>query len=114
MSTTTPMTITPVGTSLPARALADPLLFTLTQRDELRAAEAMSHGFGRAEVAGVDRRAANRTVAASFRADLVQRIRRELAEGIYETNDKIDAVVTRLHETLASGVERALTARAAG
>lgn len=32
----------------------------------------------------------------SFRADLVARIRREIAEGVYETEEKLDIALDRL------------------
>ncbi len=36
----------------------------------------------------------------SFRADLVARIRREIAEGVYETEEKLDIALDRLLDRL--------------
>jgi hypothetical protein len=35
-----------------------------------------------------------------FRADLVERVRREIAEGVYETQDKWEAALDRLLDRL--------------
>jgi len=86
----------------------------LSQVDELRAAEMMSHGFGNAELAAVSRRARRRAAAECFRADLVHRVRMEIARGTYPGGEKLGIAVERLCLALVHNVEYTLERKAAG
>ena len=86
----------------------------LLQVDELRAAEMTSHGFGNAERADVSRQVRRRTAAECFRADLVQRVRTEIARGTYPDDDKLGLAVERLCLALVGNLECALERKAAG
>ena len=86
----------------------------LSQVDELRSAEVMSHGFGNAELAEASRQARRRTAAECFRADLVQRVRMEIASGTYPDDEELSVAVERLFQALVHSVECTLERRAAG
>ena len=86
----------------------------LSQVDELRAAEMMSQGFGNAELAEVSRQARRHAAAECFRADLVHRVRTEIARGRYPDDDKLSVAVERLCLALVRNVEWALERKAAG
>jgi hypothetical protein len=95
--------------AIPARPMAP-----LSQVDELRAAEMMSHGFGNTQRAEAGRRARRRAAAGCFRADLVQRVRMEIADGAYPIDEKLDVAVERLYLALVRSVECTLERKAAG
>jgi hypothetical protein len=86
----------------------------LSQVDELRAAEVMSHGFGNTELAEASRRARRRAAAECFRADLVHRVRTEIARGMYPDDDQLSIAAERLCRALVQNVEYALERKAAG
>jgi hypothetical protein len=86
----------------------------LAQVDELRAAEVMSHGFGNAELAQASRRARRRAAAECFRADLVCRVRAEIARGTYPDGEQLSIAVERLCLALVHNVEYTLERKAAG
>ncbi len=86
----------------------------LSQLDELRAAEMMSHGFGNAELADVSRQTRRRAAAECFRADLVYRVRTEIARGTYPDGEQLSIAVERLCLALVRSVECTLERRAAG
>ena len=94
---------------IPARPLAP-----FSQVDELRAAEIVSHGFGNTELAEVGRRARRWAAAECFRADLVQRVRMEIASGTYPDDEELSVAVERLFQDLVHSVECTLERRAAG
>jgi len=83
----------------------------LSQVDELRAADLMSFARGFNEPY---HRSFARGVADSFRADLVQRVREQLAAAAYETEDRLEAAVAALHRSLISCVNRTTNRREAG
>lgn len=86
----------------------------LSQVEELRAAEVMGHGFGNAELAELSRRARRRAAAECFRADLVCRVRTEIARGTYPDGEQLSVAVERLFLALVQNVEYALERKAAG
>jgi hypothetical protein len=86
----------------------------LSQVDELRAAQMLSQGFENAELADAGRRARRASAAKCFRADLVQRIRTEIAAGTYPDDDQLGIAVQRLCRALVRNVECALERKAAG
>lgn len=86
----------------------------LSQVDELRAAQMLSHGFESAELAEAGRCARRVSAAKCFRADFVQRIRTEIAAGTYPDDDQLGIAVERLCVALLQNVECALERKAAG
>jgi len=86
----------------------------LSQVDELRAAEVMSHGFGNTELADASRRARRRAAAQCFRADLVCRVRTEISRGTYPDDDQLSIAAERLCLALVQKVEYALERKVAG
>lgn len=94
-----------------AETLSIPLL---SQADELRAAEMLSHGFGKAAPGTVNRPARRRATAECFRADLVQRLRTQIARGRYPSDDQLSAAVKRLCLALVRNVEWTLERKVAG
>jgi hypothetical protein len=91
-----------------------PSIPALSQVDELRAAEMLSHGFENTELAEAGRRARRLAAAKCFRADLVQRLRREIAAGTYPDDDQLSVAVKGLCRALVRNVECTLERKAAG
>ena len=87
---------------------------TLSQIDELRAADAMSHELASRGLAEIGQHVRRRAAAECFRADLVQRLRMEIAWGTYPDDDKLSIAVKRMYRALVSSVDCALGRKAAG
>ena len=94
-----------------ARTLSIP---ALSQVDELRAAQMLSHGFGQAALGKIDRPGRGCATTQCFRADLVQRLRAEIARDQYPSDDQHSAAVKRLCLALVRNVEWTLEHKAAG
>ena len=86
----------------------------LSQVDELRAADVMSHDPANHELAEIGRRTRRRAAAECFRADLVQRMRMEIAWSTYPDDDKLSIAVERLCRALLHNVDCTLGRKAAG
>jgi hypothetical protein len=91
-----------------------PVIPPLSQIDELRAADMMNPGAAGNEQAAAGRRVRRRAAATCFRADLVQRMRIEIAWGAYPDDDQLGVAVTRLYRALVRNVDRTLERKAAG
>ena len=91
-----------------------PSIPTLSQIDELRAADAMSHDLASRELAEIGRHVRRRAAAECFRADLVQRMRMEIAWGTYPDDDQLSIAVKRMYRALVSSVDCTLERKAAG
>ena len=91
-----------------------PSIPALSQVDELRAADAMSHDLASRGLAEIGRHVRRRAAAECFRADLVQRMRMEIAWGTYPDDDKLSIAVKRMYRALVDSVDSTLGRKAAG